>query len=145
MVFRNPSRPRRSPPDAIYTPIDKTSADAFDELKRLDRARRRYRLVIVDPPAFARSQQAVAHALAGYKDINLRALRLLEPDGFLVTCSCSHHVSETQFLDTITAAARDAKRQIRVIRQRGAGPDHPVLAAMPETQYLKCLIVQAIG
>ncbi len=118
--------------------------DAFDELKRLDGAGRRYQLVILDPPAFARSRQAVTHALAGYKDINLRALRLLEQDGFLVSCSCSHHVSEAQFLETIVAAARDAKRQIRLIQQRGAGPDHPILATMPETRYLKCVIAQVL-
>ncbi len=120
------------------------AVDAFNELKRLETAGRRYQLVILDPPAFARSRQAVAHALAGYKDLNLRAFRALDQDGFLVSCSCSHHVSEAQFLETIVAAARDAKRQIRLIQQRGAGPDHPVLATMPETRYLKCVIAQVL-
>ncbi len=118
-------------------------ADAFDELRALERDARRYRLIILDPPAFARSKQAVPHALAGYKDVNLRALRLLHPGGFLVSCSCSHPVSEPDFWTMLQAAARDAGRQVRLIEQRGQGPDHPILAGMPETRYLKCFILQA--
>ena len=117
-------------------------ADAFDELRVLERSQGRYDLVILDPPAFARSKKAVPHALAGYKDVNLRGLRLLQPGGVLVSCSCSQPVSDDDFWMMLQSAARDANRQIRLLEQRGQGPDHPVLAGMPETRYLKCFIVQ---
>lgn len=119
-------------------------ADAFEEMRHLVKAGRRYDLVILDPPAFARSKQAVPGALAGYKDINLLGFKLLKPDGFLVTCSCSHPVSEADFWNSIRLAARDAKRDIRLIEQRGQSADHPILASMPETRYLKCFIVQVL-
>lgn len=119
-------------------------ADAFQELRILDRSGHRYGMVILDPPAFARSRHAVQYALAGYKELNLHALKLLEPEGVLVTCSCSHHVTETDFLKMIQSAGRDARRQIRIIEQRSQGPDHPVLVSMPETRYLKCCILQVI-
>lgn len=119
-------------------------ADAFEEMRKLVKAGRRYDLVILDPPAFARSQQAVAGALTGYKDVNLLGLKLLKPEGFLVTSSCSHPVSEEDLWKSIRLAARDAKRDIRLIEQRGQGPDHPILASMPETRYLKCFIVQVL-
>jgi 23S rRNA (cytosine1962-C5)-methyltransferase len=114
--------------------------DAFEELRALERAGRRYGMVIVDP----RSRHAVPHALAGYKDLNLRALKLLTAEGILVSCSCSHHVSESAFWDMLQVAARDARRVIRLIEQRSQGADHPVLGSMPETRYLKCCIVQAL-
>lgn len=117
-------------------------ADAFEELRVLERSGQWYDLVILDPPAFARSKKAVPHALAGYKDVNLRGLRLLQPAGVLVSCSCSQPVSEDDFWLMLQSAARDANRQIRLLEQRGQGPDHPVLAGMPETRYLKCFIVQ---
>ncbi|ULA58428.1 MAG: Ribosomal RNA large subunit methyltransferase I [Nitrospira sp.] len=117
-------------------------ADAFDELRVLERNQERYDLVILDPPAFARSKKALPHALAGYKDVNLRGLRLLQPGGVLVSCSCSQPVSDDDFWMMLKSAARDAGRQIRLLEQRGQGPDHPVLAGMPETRYLKCFIVQ---
>ena len=117
-------------------------ADAFEELRRLERAGDRFDLVILDPPSFARTKLAVPQALAGYKQINLRALRLLKPEGLLVSCSCSHHVSEEQFWSMLQEAARDAKRHLRLIERRSQARDHPVLAAMPETRYLKCVIVQ---
>ncbi len=101
-------------------------------------------LVILDPPAFARSQQALAGALTGYKDVNLLGLKLLKPEGFLVTSSCSHPVSEEDLWKSIRLAARDAKRDIRLIEQRGQSADHPILASMPETRYLKCFIVQVL-
>lgn len=119
-------------------------ADAFEEMRHLVKAGRRYDLVILDPPAFARSKQALSGALAGYKDINLLGLKLLKPDGFLVTCSCSHPVSESDLWNSIRLAARDAKRDIRLIEQRGQSADHPILASMPETRYLKCFIVQVV-
>jgi 23S rRNA (cytosine1962-C5)-methyltransferase len=119
-------------------------ADAFEEMRHVVKAGRRYDLVILDPPAFARSKPALSGALAGYKDINLLGLKLLKPDGFLVSCSCSHPVSETDLWDSIRLAARDAKRDIRLIEQRGQSADHPILASMPETRYLKCFIVQVL-
>lgn len=119
-------------------------ADAFDEMRQLERAGRRYDLILLDPPAFARSKQAVPRALAGYKDVNLLGLRLTKPEGFLITSSCSHHVSVEDFMKAIGAAARDAKRQVRLLEQRGQSDDHPILASMPETRYLKCFILQVL-
>jgi len=119
-------------------------ADAFDALRTLARTDRRFDMVILDPPAFARSKHAIPHALAGYKDINLQAIRLIRPEGFLATCSCSYHVGEQQFLATIASAARDAKRQLKLIENRSQARDHPILATMPETRYLKCCIFQVI-
>jgi 23S rRNA (cytosine1962-C5)-methyltransferase len=119
-------------------------ADAFEELRRLERADDRFELVILDPPSFARTKQAVPQALAGYKQVNLRALRLVGPEGFLVSCSCSHHVSEEQFWSMLQEAAHDARRQLRLIERRSQARDHPVLAAMPETRYLKCVIAQVV-
>ena len=120
------------------------AADAFEEMRKLERAGRRYDLVLLDPPAFARSKQAVPRALAGYKDVNLLGIRLTKPEGFLVTSSCSHHVTEQEFWTGIRLAARDAKRQIRLLEQRGQARDHPILATMPETRYLKCFILQVL-
>jgi 23S rRNA (cytosine1962-C5)-methyltransferase len=120
------------------------SADAFDEMRQLERTGRRFDLVLLDPPAFARSKQAVPRALAGYKDVNLLGIRLARPEGILVTSSCSHHVSEVDLLKAIGRAAMDAKRQVRLLEQRGQASDHPILLSMPETRYLKCLILQVL-
>lgn len=119
-------------------------ADAFDEMRRLEGRGRRYGVVMLDPPAFARSRQAVPRALIGYKDINLLGMRLTKQEGFLVTSSCSHHVSEHEFWIAVRSAARDANRQVRLVEQRGQASDHPILAAMPETRYLKCFILQVL-
>jgi 23S rRNA (cytosine1962-C5)-methyltransferase len=113
-------------------------------MRKLERAGRRYDLVLLDPPAFARSKQAVPRALAGYKDVNLLGIRLTKPEGFLVTSSCSHHVTEQELWTGIRLAARDAKRQVRLLEQRGQASDHPILATMPETRYLKCFILQVL-
>jgi len=118
--------------------------DAFDEMRRLEREGRRFDVVMLDPPAFARSRQAVPRALIGYKDINLLGMRLTNQEGFLVTSSCSHHVSEHDFWIAIRSAARDANRQVRLLEQRGQASDHPILAALPETRYLKCFIIQIL-
>ena len=120
------------------------AADAFDEMRRLDQSGRQFDVVFLDPPAFARSKQAVAGAMAGYKDINLLDLRLTKPEGLLVTSSCSHHVSDTDLWGAIGRASRDAKRPVRLLEQRGQASDHPILAAMPETRYLKCFIMQVL-
>jgi len=120
------------------------SADAFEEMRKLERAGRRYDLVLLDPPAFARSKQAVPRALAGYKDVNLLGMRLTKPEGFLATSSCSHHVTEQELWTGIRLAARDAKRQVRLLEQRGLARDHPILATMPETRYLKYFLLQIL-
>jgi 23S rRNA (cytosine1962-C5)-methyltransferase len=111
-------------------------------MRSLVKVGRRYDLVMLDPPAFARSKQALSGALAGYKDINLLGLKLMKPEGFVVTSSCSHPVSDEHLWTAIRLAARDAKREIRLIEQRGQSADHPILASMPETRYLKCFILQ---
>ena len=120
------------------------SADAFEEMRKLERAGCRYDLVLLDPPAFARSKQAVPRALAGYKDVNLLGMRLTKPEGFLATSSCSHHVTEQELWTSIRLAARDVKRQVRLLEQRGQASDHPILATMTETRYLKCFILQVL-
>ncbi|MGQ0695370.1 MAG: class I SAM-dependent rRNA methyltransferase [Nitrospiraceae bacterium] len=118
------------------------TVDAFEEMRNLVKAGRRYELVMLDPPAFARSQQALPRALAGYKDVNLLGLRLVKPEGFVVTSSCSHPVSEEDLWTAIRLAARDARREVRLLERRGQSADHPILASMPETRYLKCFILQ---
>jgi 23S rRNA (cytosine1962-C5)-methyltransferase len=116
-------------------------ADAFEFLAGNSR---RYGMVVLDPPAFAKSRRSLDDAVRGYKDINLRALKLLEPGGVLVTCSCSHHVNEAIFLETIAAAALDAGRTLRVLDRRTQAADHPILLTVPETLYLKCVILQVV-
>ena len=125
--------------------VQAREANAFDELRRLEKAGARYETVVLDPPAFAKNKASVEKALSGYKDINLRALRLLEPGGILVTCSCSHHVSEETFAEVVHAAACDAGSLVSVVEQRTQGRDHPVLLGVPETKYLKCLILRKLA
>lgn len=120
-------------------------ANAFDELRRLEKAGARYDTIVLDPPAFAKHKAALPKALSGYKDINLRALRLLVPGGVLVTCSCSHHVDEGTFADIVQAAAADAGATLSVVERRTQGRDHPVLLGVPETHYLKCLILRKLA
>ena len=120
------------------------AADAFEEMRHLHRAGRQFDLVLLDPPAFARSKQAVPRALAGYKDVNLLGIRLTRPEGIVVTSSCSHHVSDHDLWKAIGRAAQDTKRQVRLLEQRGQASDHPILASMPETRYLKCFILQVL-
>ncbi len=114
--------------------------NAFDLLKDYSAAGKQYDTIVLDPPAFARSKQALDTALRGYKELNLRALKMLRPGGVLVTCSCSYHVSEADFLETVSSAAVDAHRSLRLVEKRGQAKDHPVLLGVPETAYLKCLI-----
>ncbi|MDR7481657.1 MAG: class I SAM-dependent rRNA methyltransferase [Armatimonadota bacterium] len=120
------------------------TGDAFDVMRQLRRTGTRFDLVILDPPAFARTRDAVPKALAGYKEVNLSALRLLRGEGFLVSCSCSWHVDEQMLWEAICDAARDARRELRLVEVRSQARDHPMLAAMPETRYLKCFVVQAL-
>ncbi len=119
-------------------------ADAFDELRALVKRGRQYDLVILDPPAFARSTQALSRALAGYKDVNMLGLKLVKREGFVVTSSCSHPVSEDDFWQALRLASRDAKREIRLLEQRGQSADHPILGSMAETRYLKCVLLQVL-
>ena len=122
--------------------IEWTEANAFDLLKDYQTAGRQYDTIVLDPPAFAKSKRAVETATRGYKELNLRALKMLRPGGILVTCSCSFHVSEPEFLEMLGSAAADAGRRVRLLEKRGASMDHPVLINVPETNYLKCLICQ---
>ena len=124
--------------------IDFRAADVFDLLAGYVSARRQFSLVVLDPPAFAKSRRNLDGAAAGYKEINLRALRLLAPGGILATCSCSHHVSEAMLLELVAAAALDAGQTLRVLDRRTQAQDHPILLTVPETHYLKCLILEAI-
>jgi 23S rRNA (cytosine1962-C5)-methyltransferase len=118
--------------------------DVFDLLAGHASARRQYSLVVLDPPAFAKSRRNLDPAIAGYKEINLRALRLLPPGGILVTCSCSHHLSEAAFLELVAQASLDANRTLRVLERRTQAQDHPILLTVPETHYLKCLILEVL-
>lgn len=120
-------------------------ADVFDVLSNYSSARRTFDTIVLDPPAFAKSRKQIEGAMRGYKDINLRALRLLGPGGILVTCSCSHHVSEAMFLEVVAEASLDAGRTLRVLERRTQAQDHPILLTVPETMYLKCLILQVAG
>jgi 23S rRNA (cytosine1962-C5)-methyltransferase len=120
------------------------AADVFDVLTSYAAAHERFDTVVLDPPAFAKSRSAVDGAARGYKEINQRALRLLERGGILVTCSCSHHFSEAMLLETVAEAALDTKRTLRVLERRTQAQDHPILLTVPETHYLKCLILEVL-
>jgi len=124
--------------------VEFREADVFDLLARYASARRHFSLVVLDPPAFAKSRHNLDDAARGYKEINLRALRLLPPGGILVTCSCSHHLSEPLFLQLLAEAALDARRTLRILERRTQSQDHPILLTVPETHYLKCLILEVI-
>ncbi len=119
-------------------------ADVFDLLAGYDAGGRRFSMVVLDPPAFARSRAALEGAARGYKEINRRALKLLAPGGVLVTCSCSQPLSEAMFLEIVAQAALDAGRTVRVLERRTQARDHPILLTVPETHYLKCLILEAL-
>jgi 23S rRNA (cytosine1962-C5)-methyltransferase len=118
--------------------------NAFDLLKEYDEVGRRFQMVILDPPAFAKNRDSLAAAQRGYKEINLRALKILEPGGYLVSCSCSYHLNEGLFLQLVAEAANDARRRVVVVDRRTQSQDHPILLTMPETHYLKCLILRVL-
>ena len=120
--------------------VEWIEANAFDLLREWSDSGAVYDTIILDPPAFAKSKRAVEGALRGYKELNLRALKMLRPGGVLVTCSCSHHVSLADFTSVVASAAGDARRRVRLVERRGAAADHPVVLTIPETEYLKCLI-----
>jgi 23S rRNA (cytosine1962-C5)-methyltransferase len=120
--------------------IEWIEANAFDLLKDYASSNQQYDTVVLDPPAFAKTKRDLDAALRGYKELNLRALKMLRPGGVLVTCSCSYHVSQSTFLEMLASAAVDAHRTLRLLEVRGQGKDHPVLLNVPETAYLKCVI-----
>jgi 23S rRNA (cytosine1962-C5)-methyltransferase len=119
--------------------------NVFDELRALERAGDRFDTIVLDPPAFAKSKSAVPKAVSGYKDINLRALKLLNTGGCLVTCSCSYHVDEASFAEVVYEAAIDAHVHVSVVEKRMQSRDHPVVLGMPETYYLKCFILRKLA
>ena len=121
-----------------------TAANVFDALREMESAGERFDTIVLDPPAFTKSRATVKSGARGYKEINLRALKLLNPGGVLITCTCSYHLSEETFLDIIAQAALDAHRRVQIIEKRGQSSDHPVLMGVPETHYLKCVMVRVI-
>jgi 23S rRNA (cytosine1962-C5)-methyltransferase len=121
--------------------IEWIEGNAFDLLRDYAGAGQQYDTIVLDPPAFARSKSNLETALRGYKELNLRALKMLRPGGILVTCSCSYHVSSTEFIDVIAQAARDMHRNLRMVEHRSQAKDHPILLTVPETAYLKCLVL----
>jgi 23S rRNA (cytosine1962-C5)-methyltransferase len=120
--------------------IEWIEANAFDLLKDYSSSNHSYNTIVLDPPAFAKSKRDLDAAIRGYKELNLRALKMLRPGGILVTCSCSYHVSHADFLEMLASATSDARRTLRLLEVRGQAKDHPVLLNMPETGYLKCVI-----
>jgi len=126
------------------TNVQWKEANCFDFLKAADQEKQRYDTIVLDPPAFARQKSKLEAAWRGYKELNLRTLKILNPGGFLLTCSCSHHVSEADFLEVIAEAALDAHRAVSVVERRTQARDHPILLTVPETHYLKCLILRVM-
>ena len=127
-----------------FTNVQWKEANCFDFLKAADQEKQHYDTIVLDPPAFARQKSNLEAALRGYKELNLRALKILNPGGFLLTCSCSHHVSEADLLEVVAAAALDAHRTVTVVERRTQSRDHPILLTVPETHYLKCLILRVL-
>lgn len=127
------------------TNVEAREANVFDELRHLEKTDARYDTIVLDPPAFAKNKASIDKALAGYKDINLRALRLLRPGGYLVTCSCSYNVTEAMFAQVVYDASVDSHVAVTMVEKRMQSRDHPVLLGVPETYYLKCLIVRRVG
>jgi 23S rRNA (cytosine1962-C5)-methyltransferase len=124
--------------------VEFQEANVFDYLRNMDAAAGRFQTICLDPPAFAKNRRALPSAIGGYKEINLRAMKLLEPDGVLVTSSCSYHLTEDTFFELLVQASRDAHRYVQVIEKRSQAADHPMLAGMPETHYLKCFILRVL-
>ena len=124
--------------------VEFRESNVFDSLREMESSGQQFDTIVLDPPAFAKNRASIKAAVRGYKEINLRALKLLKENGVLVSCTCSYHVSEELFLEIITAAARDAHRKLQIVEKRMQASDHPVLAGMPETLYLKCVIARVI-
>jgi 23S rRNA (cytosine1962-C5)-methyltransferase len=128
--------------DRLTAQVDWVEGDAFEILRDWSGSGQTFDAIVLDPPAFAKSKRAVEGALRGYKELNLRALKMLRPGGLLVTCSCSHHVSWADLEGSVASAAADATRRVRLLERRGAALDHPVVLNLPETEYLKCLVLE---
>jgi len=124
--------------------VEFRAANVFDAMREFEAGGERFDTIILDPPAFAKNRASLASAARGYKEINLRALKLLNPGGVLVTSTCSYHVSEEMFLEIIADAALDARRRVQLVERRGQSSDHPVLLGVPETHYLKCVIARVV-
>ena len=128
--------------EQLSAEVDWMEGDAFQILRDWSDRGERYDVIVLDPPAFAKTRRAVEGALRGYKELNLRGLKMIRPGGLLVTCSCSHHVGWVDLEGAVAAAAADAHRRVRLLERRGAAPDHPVILNLPETEYLKCLVLE---
>jgi 23S rRNA (cytosine1962-C5)-methyltransferase len=124
--------------------VEFRAANVFDALREFEAAGEKFDTIILDPPAFAKNRASVKSAARGYKEINLRALKLLNPGGVLVTCTCSYHMPEEMFLEVVAAATLDARRRLQIVEVRGQSSDHPVLLGVPETHYLKCVIARVV-
>jgi 23S rRNA (cytosine1962-C5)-methyltransferase len=124
--------------------IEFCEGNVFDQLKLYDEQQQRFDTIVLDPPAFAKNRAAMANAVRGYKEINLRALKILRPGGVLITCTCSYNVSETLFQEILVAAAADARRAVQLLEKRTQSRDHPILLAVPESYYLKCFILRVL-
>jgi 23S rRNA (cytosine1962-C5)-methyltransferase len=124
--------------------VEFVEANVFDVLREMEAAGDRFDVIVLDPPAFAKNRASLKAAIRGYKEINLRALKLLHPGGVLITCTCSYHVSEELFIEIVAQAAIDAHRRVQIVEKRIQASDHPVLVGVPETYYLKCVIVRVI-
>ncbi len=125
---------------SLAAQVDWLEADAFELLREYESTGQRFDTIVLDPPAFAKSRRAAEGAMRGYKELNLRALKMLQPGGTLITCSCSHHVGLPEFTEVVASAAADASRTVQLLEVHGAAPDHPAILTLPETSYLKCLI-----
>jgi 23S rRNA (cytosine1962-C5)-methyltransferase len=126
------------------TNVEVRETNVFDELRELEIAREQFQMIVLDPPAFAKNRASVVRAVAGYKEINLRALKLLAPGGYLMTCSCSYNIDEALFMHTIQEAAIDAHATVVLVEKRTQARDHPILLNVPETYYLKCLVLRRL-
>ena len=125
--------------------VETRVVNVFDELREFDIANHRFDTIVLDPPAFAKNKASITGAMAGYKEINLRAMKLLKPGGYLMTCSCSYNISDTMFHDVIVDASHDARAEMVLVERRLQSRDHPVLLGVPETSYLKCLVLRKIA
>ena len=124
--------------------VEFREANVFDALREFEESGEKFDTIVLDPPAFAKNRGSIKPAARGYKEINLRAMKLLNPGGILVTCTCSYHISETMFLEIVTDAAKDAHRRLQLVEKRVQSSDHPILLGVPETYYLKCIIARVI-
>jgi 23S rRNA (cytosine1962-C5)-methyltransferase len=125
--------------------VEAREANAFDELREFEIARERFDTIVLDPPAFAKNKASVPRAAAGYKELNLRALKLLTAGGFLITCSCSANIDEPLFEEILRDAAADAHATVSLVERRTQARDHPILLAAPETHYLKCFVLRKVA